>query len=281
MKIERLSSKDLIPEEVVYEDVFKLHSLFDKIAFKSDVVLVGPKGIAKTLAIAAWAFREHSESNPCPVVTFDCTEDVRRAHLLGSFYLSGEDSPFTLGPIPTAIEIANEVGRCILQLEEINGLVPQMQKLLNPITDWRRKIELPEAKRVFRLDKNAKLWVTGTMNTSTYSGVFDLNEDLKSRLRLPPLGYPDAKQEKRIIARVLSYKADTGLINSVLGLASETRTNSFGYALSPRDVIQLLEDIKLVGLGKALWMLSGKFEGEDRETLKGRVSSIFGKLKNV
>jgi MoxR-like ATPase len=278
MRIERLGAESFYPRgDCVYEDVVPLHPLFDKLAFKSHLVLVGPKGIAKTMSFAAWAAKQHTNSDPCPIITFDCSEDVRRHHLLGSFYLSGSDSPFVLGPLPTAIEIANEVGRCILQLEEINGLLPQMQKLLNPITDWRRKIELPEAKKVFRLNDNAQLWITGTMNVSTYSGVFSLNEDLKSRLRLLPLGYLTAAKEKQIIGKVLSYKAPASKVSKILRLVSETRTDAFTYALSTRDTIQFLEDSKLVGVKDALWLLSGKFEGEGRETFKARADSIFGK----
>jgi MoxR-like ATPase len=278
MKIERLSVESFYPRgDCTYEDVVPLHPLFDKLAFKSNLILVGPKGIAKTLSFAAWAAKQHTDPNPCPIITFDCSEDVRRHHLLGSFYLSGSDSPFVLGPLPTAIEVANEVGRCILQLEEINGLLPQMQKLLNPITDWRRKIELPEAKKVFRLNDNAQLWITGTMNITTYSGVFSLNEDLKSRLRLLPLDYPTPAKTKQIIRSVLSYKAASSRISKILQLAVETRTTSFEYALSTRDVIQFLEDSELVGVKDALWLLRGKFEGEERETFKIRANSIFGK----
>lgn len=275
MRIERLEAKDLVPVEVAYEDVFDLLALYNKIAFKSDVVLVGPKGIGKTLSIAAWAARNHSNKRFCPIVTVDCTEDVRRTSLLGSFYLGTQDSPFTLGPIPTAIEIANEVGRCILQFEELNALMPQMQKLLNPITDWRRKIELPEVQRVFRLERGAQLWVTGTMNTSVYGGVYGLNEDLKSRFRMPPLRYPTDGEERKIINTALSYKADKTLVSDMIRLATETRAKTFEYSLSPRDVVQVLEDVKLVGLDDALWMLLGKFEGEERETAQARISSIF------
>lgn len=280
MKLERLQVKDLAPDpDLVYVDVFNLHDLFDKLAFRdapANVILQGPKGIGKTLSISSWARKQMDKSGkPCPVVTVDCSEDVRRTHLLGTWYLKGNQSPFVLGPIPTAFEIANEVGRCILQFEEINALMPQMQKILNPITDWRRKLELPEIERVFRLKKGAKLWVTGTLNTSVYGGVYSLNEDLKSRMRMPPLGYPKEADERRIIQAVLGKGPSQSTINQVLTLVEETRQQSLEYPLSTRDAIQLLEDIGTIGLEQALWMLTGKFEGEDQKTIKARYSSIF------
>ena len=107
--VERLGAEDYAPDEgLTFVDTAGLHALFDKIACEANLLLVGPKGIAKTLSVAAWAGKHHH-----PIVTFDCSEDVRRAQLIGMFTLRGDESPFILGPIPTAIEIANEVGSCM------------------------------------------------------------------------------------------------------------------------------------------------------------------------
>lgn len=261
-------------QDLIYEDVFNLLPLYEKLAFKANIVLVGPKGVGKSLSAARFA-----ANKKVPVITFDCSEDVRRSHLLGMFVLRGTETPFVLGPVTTAFQIANEVGKCILLLEEINALTPQMQKVLNAPLDFRRKIEVPEAKRVFRLEKGAKLWVVGTMNLAVYGGVYDLNEDLKSRVRLFPLDYPQSKSEKRIVDAVLKgegINVDPKIIQGVLTLAHETRQKSLEYAMSTRDVIQLLEDIHDVGMEEALWISSGKFEAGDRGTVCERIQSIFG-----
>lgn len=270
--IESLSSKFYAPDPSLrYADVLGLHDFYDKLAFESNLVLVGPKGSSKSLSLAAYAAKIG-----CPIVTFDCSEDVRRAHLYGSFILRGNESPFILGPVPTAFEIANETGQCVLCLEELNTLSAASQKLLNPLLDFRRKIELPEAKKVFRLRDGAKIWFVGTMNFNSYGGTYELNEDLKSRVRLAPLGYPTLAQEDAIVNFVLKGALpDQALVRSVLRLAEETRKGGFAYALSTRDVIQLLQDIVLLGPEKALWLVSGKFEGTDRTTLERRVLSIF------
>lgn len=258
-----------------YCDVFGLHPKFKKLAFKSNLILVGPKGIGKSLSIATFA----ADVEDCPLVTFDCSEDVRRSTLLGTFILRGDQTPFILGPLTTAFEIANEVGKCILVLEEINALTPQMQKCLNAATDFRRKIEVPEAKQVFQLKEGAQLWITGTMNTAVYGGVYQLNEDLKSRMRLVPLDYCEPKKEKEIVLAVLNGlhgKLPGKTLDSVILLAHETRQKALDYALSTRDVLQILEDILLVGVEDALWIATGKFEGDDRAAVKERIQSIFG-----
>lgn len=270
--VSRLPSDAFKPKtDLVYEDVCNLHPLFDQIAFHANLILVGPKGIAKTLSIATWAGKKNH-----PIVTFDCSEDIRRAHLLGMFTLRGDESPFVLGPLTTAIEVANEVGHCVLCLEEINALTPSVQKMLNSIGDFRRRIEVPECQRVFELDPKAKLWLCGTMNTSVYGGVYELNEDLKSRFRMLPVEYPSKGDETRILKSVVSGSVKPDLIKEVLTLAHETRQKSLAYSLSPRDTVQILEDTQRCGVEGALRLASGKFEGQDRDYFLTRVSSIFG-----
>lgn len=273
MSIERLASREFKPScDLHYEDIFNLHSLYKKVAFEANLILTGPKGIGKTLSVAAYGSKID-----CAVVTFDCSEDIRRSHLYGSFTLRGGESPFVLGPVPTAIEIANETGFCILCLEEVNALNPQAQKLLNPISDFRKRVELPEARRVFRLKETAKLWIVATMNTSAYGGVYTLNEDLKSRFRMIPLEYPTEAQEEKILSANVGHKKAIFWLKQVLRLAKESRQGQVGYALSTRDVEQILSDIETTDLETALWMASGKFEGSDKTWLEQRVTSIFGK----
>jgi len=272
MTVERLPNDAFTPKgDLIYEDVAEHLPLFDKIGFNANLILVGPKGVAKTLSIASWA-----HENDHPIVTFDCSEDIRRAHLLGMFTLRGDESPFILGPLPTAIEVANEVGRCILCLEEINALTPSVQKMLNAIGDYRRRIEVPECKRVFELKNGAQLWLCGTMNTSVYGGVYELNEDLKSRFRMLPVEYPSKGEETRILKKVVGGGVKKETIKDVLTLAHETRQKSLAYSLSPRDTVQILEDIGYCGLEDALRLASGKFEGQDRDYFLTRVQSVFG-----
>jgi MoxR-like ATPase len=275
-EIEWMSAKEYAPKEgLKFIDVFNLHGLYEGMAFRSNLVLAGPKGIGKTLSLQAYAAKVKA-----PVTTFDCSEDVRRAHLIGHHILRGGETPFVLGPLTTAFEIANEVGRCILVLEEINGLSPQMQKVLNGLADFRRRIEVPECQKVFKLKEGAKLWFTGTMNTAVYGGVYALNEDLKSRFRLLALDYPKPSEEREILNGIIEpellQKLEPKLIDRVIQLAIETRQKALEYALSPRDVQQIIEDVALIGLSRALRVLIGKFDGEDRDTVKERIKSIFG-----
>lgn len=273
--IERIDANEYIIKEMPkYVDVNGLLPLFAKKAYKANIILVGPKGIGKTLGAQTFAFQEK-----VPLIPFNASEDIRRGNAMGQFSLEGGTTPFRLGPVTTAIEIANEYGKAILNVEEINALTPQMQKLLNSLCDWRQHIEVPECKTFFRLRKGAQLWVIGTMNTAVYGGVYQLNEDLKSRFRMIVLDYPEPKVERKIVTECLngsSAKLDPKTIDHVLLLAHETRQKSLEYALSTRDVVQVLEDIADVGIQTAIAIVLGKFEGADRDTVRERARSIFG-----
>lgn len=274
IEIDRLSAADYRPNpNLVFVDTENLHDLYDKLAFLSNLLLVGPKGIGKTLSIASWCGAKN-----VPLITYDCSEDVRRSHLLGTFYLrDATSSPFILGPLTTAYEIANEVGEAVLVFEEINSLTPQMQKVLNAASDFRGKLEVPEAQKVFKLEGGAKLWITGTMNTTVYGGVYQLNEDLKSRFRMLPLDYPNEANLRRIVmAAASALPKDEDIIDHVLTLATESKMKALEYSLSPRDVVQILEDITRVGVERALLLTTGKFEDEDRITVEARILALFG-----
>jgi len=266
-----------------YSDTNGLYGLFDALFGKTSVVLLGPAGVGKSLAVASWA-----EQHNIPMVTVDCSEDLRANRLLGAYTLRGAETPFILGPIPTAFEIANEVGKCILNFEEISALSPQAQKLLNPIMDFRCRIEVSEAGKVFALEPGKILWVIGSMNTAGYGGTFQLNEDLLSRMELVVLDYPEPEHEKQIIKQILPSevfatlsrsegKAKASVIDGMLTLARETRQRTAGleYTLSPRDVVRALLNVSYVGLTPALQLLLGKYDGEARATIKARITSIF------
>lgn len=268
MSTERLPSDAFrVKRKPPYVDVAGLLPIFEKVAFISNLVLVGPKGIGKSMALAYYASDKNHH-----LVTFDCSEDVRRSHLIGTYTLRGDETPFVLGALTTAYEVANETGHCILVLEEINALSPQMQKTLNSSTDFRKRIEVPEARTIFELKKDAKLWVCGTMNTANYGGVYSLNEDLKSRMRMVPLSYPT--NEADIVSSEMksrNIQVAPEIVTKVLALAVQTRQMSVEYALSPRDVVQIVEDISLVGVKDGLWLASGKFEDADRKFFTDRV----------
>lgn len=266
--IEKTQAADyVVGEGLHYVDTHSLLGLFGKIAFDINLILLGETGIAKSLAVAYYAAK-----NQIPLITNWCSEDQRKETLIGHLTFVDQQTTYILGSLPRAVEVANEAGAAILLLEEINALTPQSQKLLNSLTDWHRAVETDYG--FYRLKPKAKLWVVGTMNLSAYGGVYALNTDLKSRFRVLPLGYPPPEIEKKMVLTLLP-DVDPKVVDKVLTVAQHTRTNTVEYALSPRDVIDILNDAKRVGLGEAIRLQSGKYEAEDRETFVNWVKSTF------
>lgn len=277
-----------------YLDIFKLHELYKSVAFNTNIIVKGPKGDGKSLSIATYAYETKS-----PLIIQECSEDTKKMDLMGTQNLLGDETIFTLGSIPAAIETANEYGRCILCFEELNALTNQVQKQLNAVTDFRKQASLPFLGKTYRLREGAYLWVVGLMNPSAYSGTYDLNEDLKSRFEEVDLPYPEVGAEKRVLQAACrqfigqkmptSYTTTIGgqsveiqhvddtVLNMLLKLAGETRQQATSYALSTRDLVRIIENFSRLGPQAALQLVLCKFEGEeDKNTMKKRIGSIFG-----
>ena len=256
-----------------YIDVFGLLNIYDKLAFKNNILLKGPKGVGKSLSYTYWAAVKN-----VPIVSVECSEDLKKYDLMGSPFIIGDETIFTLGSIPTAIEIANEVGFCILAFEELNALTPQVQKMLNAIADFRQAVSLPSIGKVYRLREGAKIWIVASLNPTVYGGSYDLNEDLKSRFEEIEVTYPQDTQERMILESIGS-RIPNDLLTALLTLAKETRSGSIGYPLSTRDLVRLTNNINVVGIDTTLQMLVGKFEYEDKQIVIKRLDSIFKGIK--
>lgn len=122
--------------------------LLSTLSFGEPLILMGDKGTGKTVSIEQWAAKKRA-----PFLRYGCTGETSDRELLGGFVLKSlEETWFALGVLPTAIDVANEVGVCILVLEEINALNAEAQKAVNSIADYRREVALPNIGVVMRLD---------------------------------------------------------------------------------------------------------------------------------
>lgn len=272
--VTRTPSDDLLVLDAPpYLDIFRLHQLYERISFGSNLLLKGPKGDGKSLSVFAYAAKKG-----IPLVVQECSEGTKETHLMGSQTLLGDRTVFVLGAIPTAIDVANECGECILLFEEINALTPQVQKSLNAIGDFRKACSMPAIKRTYRLEQGKKLWIVGTMNPSVYGGTYDLNEDLKSRFEELEVTYPEAGLEKGVLVSNCGNAVTDDILNKVIRLGKETRTGQFAYKLSTRDLVSLVRTIARTDLAIAVQLIACKFEGEDRDNILKRIGSIFGDI---
>jgi len=285
VKILPVKAEDYLPKNVPnyvqrdYEDQLFMAHMESGIP----LLLVGPKGVGKTLSIAAFAAK-----NSIPIIQFDCSENTKRQDLIGRFLLIGDEVVYELGVMPTAITVANVYGKAILVFEEINALTPQMQKVLNQLLDWRRHVYIPELGKIYKLENGTKLLIVGTMNPSYYGGVHELNEDLRSRFAEVYIDYPNDKQESEILEKTTNIDPD--LRKLLITLAIETRNGfaigELSYALSTRDLAMfarvyesyksIMNEKEALKLALRNVVLNRYEDTNEKSAVKQRIFSIFG-----
>ena len=272
MKIIRMDPNSMIPASDPHYVEVGLTKLLDDLSWGDPMIFKGPKGAGKTLGVEEWCAR-----NGVPLVRENCSSGTDRGDLVGSFGMYGEEVTFSLGSLPLSVETANEVGACVLVLEEINALRPAVQSVVFPIADYRKSVEASFLGRKFELAPGALLWVLGTMNPG-YSGTYQLSEALRSRFDFVEILYmseekerellensftsPPAVEERRVVARLQQF-------------AAESRTHDWDYALSSRDLVSVIHKCEKVGLPKALKILANKFDPEHAGSISARIQSIF------
>ena len=253
------------------------------------IILVGPTGVSKTHMLQFYA-QEHE----IPYVSIDCSNMTDSSDLIGKFVMHNNNTVFSLGVIPTAIDIANKMGKCMLVFEEINALNPEAQKSINSIRDFRKDANVQALDEVYKLNEGAQLLICGTMNYGNgYGGVNELNTDFKSGFMFEQRGYPEQDIEKRVLETFT--KLDKDLINHSINLAVMTRNdNDLEQKISPKHLVKFGQayDTALEVFGQTeiepfeqnealkqalrLTIVNEYFEPEDREKIFSWIYSIFG-----
>jgi hypothetical protein len=281
IEVRYMTPNDLrVSRNLRYVDTFDLLPMFQRLCFNPttrvfdppNILLTGYKGNGKSLLFAYLA-----EQNQIPYLSLDCSEETKERHLKGGFVAKSGSTPFVLGTVANAIQVANEFGTAMLVFEELNALSPQRQKELNSLTDFRKKIEIPELSWRLELHPNCRLFIAGTMNPSgPYGGTYELNEDLKSRFIEIDLPYPPPGAEKRILKEMSpdGVQIPEEVLEKLIAIAKETRQEATGYALSPRDLVQLLHVFVRLGWEDVLFLIGQKFTIEDRPLVLKRIEDI-------
>jgi len=287
-EIRRMGADAFFFENVPYVDVTGLLPFMRKAAFRRPLLISGPTGMAKTMAVKALAYELGY-----PLISMDCTEDTGTEEMFGVFGMQGDSTYFSLGPATTSIEVANEMfaskkdgaDGAIFMISEVNALPPTSQKMLNALLDFQRQIALTHIGKIFKLadraGKRPKFWIVATMNPSAYGGTYSLNVDFRRRFMIVNLDYPDKAKEMAVLYGLAASKIgkDEGIADDVLKtelsfrsgdkkplvdclveLAGQTRKDTMEYSLATADIHDLLRDVPTFGLEVALRIASDKFE---------------------
>ena len=231
---------------------------------KPNILIEADKGVGKTTL----AYEVANILN-CHIVGYSCSSGTREGDLRGRIMnLNGLFQP---GVLVQAVAIANEKGTCILHLDELNALEPELQKLLNPLLDDRRHITANG--KQFKLNDDAKLIVIATMNPSTYAGTSPLNEDLRSRFVGQVWDYPKQSHLEKVID--WTDIPITTIKKPILQLAQDSFNykvrGDVEYVLTIRDLKQFTELFRI-------WMKLGI--SDKRVLLKALEGAIYVKYSD-
>ena len=254
------------------------------------LILVGPTGVSKTHMLQFYA-QEHDLA----YVSIDCSAQTEKGDLIGKWTMHDGNTVFSLGVIPTAIEVANKLGKCMLVFEEINALTPEAQKMINSIRDFRKDVTISDLDETYRLNQGAELLICGTMNYGVgYAGINDLNTDFKSGFMFELRGYPDHEIEEQILKTFT--KLDKDLIRLSINLAVMTRNDAdLEQKISPKHLVKFgqaydtalgvfgqthnatepFEDNEALKQALRLTIVNEYFEPEDREKIFTWIKDIF------
>ena len=268
----RLPDEDLVPDHDEFFVDTGIVPTLREMLFTDPIILKGPKGTGKTLAI-----EELCAAEGIPRVRQNCNSRTSERDLIGAYSMQGDAPVFVLGSLTTAIEAANSAGACVLILEEINTLPPELHSALFSVADFRQAVEAPSLGKIFRVKPNHSFWIVGTMNPG-YAGTYHLNEALRSRFDFAEVGYMDEKNEAQILQNAFSKPPaveQRRLVTGLLTLAQESRAGEWEYALSTRDLVYLIRRSEQLGKERMLRLMVGKFDPEHREDIFRRVQSTF------
>lgn len=203
-----------------------------------NILIEADKGVGKTTLAYEIAMRIGSH-----IVGYPCSSGTREGDLKGR--VANKSGMYQLGYVIVAIEIANETGKCILYLDELNALEPELQKMLNSVLDDRRCI--PANGKMFKLNKGSKLIVMATMNPSTYAGTVPLNEDLRSRFSGQIWDYPKVEHLEKIIdwAGIPEDKVKKPLLQLAQDTFNLKVKGEVDYVLTTRDLQDFCEHYRI------------------------------------
>ena len=206
-----------------------------------NLLLEGHSGIGKTQKV-----HEECAKRKIKLVTLMCNEGTKLSDLKGHRELEGDLTPYMLGVLPTAIEIANQDGVCVLYIDELGLLTAQIQGLLNETLDFRRAVTIESLGKTYQLNPEAKLIVIATTNPSTYGGRNPINADLNSRFDVRVMRNPTVDETEKIVDWTnIPSNLKKGLLGMYEQLVSASLSKELDYTLSPRDIDTMVEQLKI------------------------------------
>ena len=163
---------------------------------------------------------------------------TKKSDLIGSKEINKDGTFFSLGLLPTAIEVANHYGHACLYGDEGSNQDHEIQQLWHSICDGRRSI-VANGKH-YKLNDGCKLAIIWTINPVTYAGVNSMTEALRSRFIGSAWNYPSNSDMEKVIdwTDIGTDAVRYPLLTLAQDIYALKLKGDVDYALSIRDIVQ-------------------------------------------
>jgi len=214
-------------------------------------VLCGESGIGKTLLC-----KTISKVLKSPFIFVGCHDNLTSDDLEGSIQLMPNDkqeiqTKYVLGGIAQAIHCANnsETKTAVICFDEINTLLPQVQKILNNRTNFKEGIEINSIGLKLKLNEGCKIMALATQNPAHYNGTYPLNSELLSKIKCVYM--KDLTDSELISLIKTSFKdlISSDLIEQIIQfkntMSNAHKNGTLDRGIDTREVISFCQDYKI------------------------------------
>ena len=214
-------------------------------------VLCGESGIGKTLLC-----KTISKVLKSPFIFVGCHDNLTSDDLEGSIQLMPNDkqeiqTKYVLGGIAQAIHCANnsDTKTSVICFDEINTLLPQVQKILNNRTNFKEGIEINSIGLKLKLNEGCKIIAIATQNPAHYNGTYPLNSELLSKIKCVYM--KDLTDSELISLIKTSFKdlISSDLIEQIIQfkntMSNAHKNGTLDRGIDTREVISFCQDYKI------------------------------------
>jgi len=214
-------------------------------------VLCGESGIGKTLLC-----KTISKVLNAPFIFVGCHDNLTSDDLEGSIQLMPNDkkeiqTKYVLGGIAQAIHCANNSKNkiSVICFDEINTLLPQVQKILNNRTNFNEGIEINSIGLKLKLNEGCKIIALATQNPAHYNGTYPLNSELLSKIKCVYM--KDLTDSELINLIQTSFKdlISSELIEQIIQfkntMSNAHKNGTLDRGIDTREVISFCMDYKI------------------------------------
>ncbi|MCL6578419.1 MAG: AAA family ATPase [Candidatus Bathyarchaeota archaeon] len=240
------------------------------------VLITGIKGIGKSLLAANIAKKLN-----IPRFILSCSKATDEEDVLGRYVDLGT---FVDGVVTKAVRCAQDAGRALLVLEEVNAMQAGVSFVLHNLLDFNKMLVIPSTGEVLKVNGNGKLFIIATANMG-YFGTLPMNQAFRSRFNEIHLSFPSEATQRRILRQHIE---DGEVVESIIKAGEALRKAAENHDLP--DFPSIREEVMCTklfrafsnkglspgkALSKAFTFTMAKFAEDNvqRETVKNLIRS--------